>query len=307
MMRCCRAVLAFLAPAIIATGLRVVFDVSHLGFVFRALITALAAVVLRRRRGGEPLRLVLPRKLRSARESVDSPAKLRAETPLAVGAAAVLSFPFIALAATQSFGANGVSLPPAADARAALWLIGIALAGAVVVLDCTLGLGTCMRALARDGFSSALLAVNVALAVLPALMIFWRVESRPAWLAVMAAQFVWMFAGFIVGGIVTGRRRTRLSPPPPPRSPDAWMAAYGIEANHDVVLVSPGVRKIPVIMEVRKLTGMGLKEAKDLIDTAPGLVMTRVTSERADRARTVLEGLGATITVTTASDGLLIV
>jgi hypothetical protein len=266
---------------------------------------AVTAGVWKVRRNGEHVGAFLLRKLRRARERVDSPAKLRVEKPLAVSGAVMCSFPavILALVATQSFGAKGVHLPPVADARWQLWYIGIAVAGTVVVLDCLLGLGTCVRALARDGFSSALLAVTVALAALSPSMVFWRVEWRPAWLAVMVAQFVWPFAGGFVGAIVSGRRKRRLSPPPPPRSQDAWMAEYGIETNQYVILVSPGIRRIHVISAVRRLTGMGLKEAKDLIDTAPGLVMTRVTSERADKARKLLESLGATITVTTASDG----
>jgi hypothetical protein len=241
--------------------------------VLTVIAVFVTAVVVKIRRSGEPASAVLLRNLREARARVDSPAKLRAETPLAVGAVAALGFPavILGLVATQSFGAKGVHLPPVADARWALWCTGIAMAGTVICVDCLLGLGTCVRALARDAFSSALLAVTVTLAVLSPLMVFWRVESRPAWLAVIAAQFTWMFAGFLLGGIVSQRRKRPLYPPRPRPSPDAWLAEYGIEANHDVVLVSPGVRKIPVIREVRRLTGMGLKEAKDLIDTAPGL------------------------------------
>jgi hypothetical protein len=117
----------------------------------------------------------------------------------------------------------------------------------------------------------------------------------------MAAQFSWPFAGWILGAAVSGRRKRRLSPPTPMpmpmRSPDSWLAEYGIDANHDLVLVSPGSRKILVIKAVRTLTGMRLKEAKDLVDNAPGLVMHQVTSERADKAKELLEILGATVTV----------
>ncbi|TVZ05702.1 ribosomal protein L7/L12 [Trebonia kvetii] len=283
-----------LAPAIMVN--------IPLPFLVPALIAAAAtAGVWRVRRDGEQVGAVLLRKLRRARERVDSPAKLRAETPLVVGGAAAFSFPaaILGLVATQSFGAKGIHLPPVADASWTLWFTGVAVAGTVIALDCLLGLGTCVRAVARDAFGSGLFAVTVALATLSPLMVFWRVESRPAWLAVTAAQFIWLFAGFLLGGIVSGRRKRQLSPPPSPRSPDEWLAEFGIEANHDVALVSPGVRQILVIKAVRTLTGMGLTEAKDLIDTAPGLVMTRVTSGQAERAREVLESLGATVIVTT--------
>jgi large subunit ribosomal protein L7/L12 len=71
----------------------------------------------------------------------------------------------------------------------------------------------------------------------------------------------------------------------------------GIDGDRDLVLVSPGNRKILVIKEVRTLTGLGLKEAKDLIDSAPTLVMRQISSERADAAKELLERLGATVTV----------
>jgi large subunit ribosomal protein L7/L12 len=71
----------------------------------------------------------------------------------------------------------------------------------------------------------------------------------------------------------------------------------GIDGDRDLMLVSPGNRRIPVIKEVRALTGLGLKEAKDLVDSAPTLVMRHVTSERADAAKELLERLGASVTV----------
>jgi hypothetical protein len=139
--------------------------------------------------------------------------------------------------------------------------------------------------------------VTTALAVTSPLMIFWQVGSRPAWLAVMAAQFSWPFAGVMLGAAVSGRRKRRLSPLLPRRSPASWLAEYGIDSDHDLVLVSPGSRKILVIKAIGTLTGMRLKEAKDLVDNPPGLVMHQVTSERADRGKELLESLGATVTV----------
>jgi large subunit ribosomal protein L7/L12 len=65
----------------------------------------------------------------------------------------------------------------------------------------------------------------------------------------------------------------------------------------DVTLEAAGDKKIQVIKEVRSLTSLGLKEAKDLVDGAPKVVLERVNKEAADRARAALEGAGATVTV----------
>jgi hypothetical protein len=76
-----------------------------------------------------------------------------------------------------------------------------------------------------------------------------------------------------------------------------WSDGLGIDAHYDLILQSAGDRKIQVIKKIRTVTTMGMKEAKDLVDNAPGLVLHRVTSERAERARNLLEGVGATVTV----------
>jgi large subunit ribosomal protein L7/L12 len=65
----------------------------------------------------------------------------------------------------------------------------------------------------------------------------------------------------------------------------------------DVVLTAAGDKKIQVIKEVRSLTSLGLKEAKDLVDGAPKAVLEKVSKEDADKARTALEGAGATVEV----------
>jgi len=65
----------------------------------------------------------------------------------------------------------------------------------------------------------------------------------------------------------------------------------------DVILEAAGDKKIQVIKEVRTLTSLGLKEAKDLVDGAPKPLLEKVNKEAADRARTALEGVGATVTV----------
>ena len=65
----------------------------------------------------------------------------------------------------------------------------------------------------------------------------------------------------------------------------------------DVILEAAGDKKIQVIKEVRSLTSLGLKEAKDLVDGAPKTVLEKVNKESADKARAALEGAGASVTV----------
>jgi large subunit ribosomal protein L7/L12 len=65
----------------------------------------------------------------------------------------------------------------------------------------------------------------------------------------------------------------------------------------DVVLESAGDKKIQVIKEVRALTSLGLKEAKDLVDASPKAVLEKVVKEQADKAKAQLEGAGATVTL----------
>jgi large subunit ribosomal protein L7/L12 len=65
----------------------------------------------------------------------------------------------------------------------------------------------------------------------------------------------------------------------------------------DVVLEAAGDKKIQVIKEVRALTSLGLKEAKDLVDGAPKPVLEKVNKDAADKARAALEGAGATVSV----------
>jgi large subunit ribosomal protein L7/L12 len=64
-----------------------------------------------------------------------------------------------------------------------------------------------------------------------------------------------------------------------------------------VSLEAAGDKKIQVIKEVRTLTSLGLKEAKDLVDGAPKVVLENVNKEAADKAKAALEGAGATVTV----------
>ena len=65
----------------------------------------------------------------------------------------------------------------------------------------------------------------------------------------------------------------------------------------DVILESAGDNKIPVIKEVRALTNLGLKEAKDLVEAAPTAVLEKVSKEAAEAAKATLEGVGAKVTV----------
>jgi large subunit ribosomal protein L7/L12 len=65
----------------------------------------------------------------------------------------------------------------------------------------------------------------------------------------------------------------------------------------DVILESAGDKKIQVIKEVRGLTSLGLKEAKDLVDNAPKPVLEKVAKDAAEKAKAALEGAGATVTV----------
>ena len=65
----------------------------------------------------------------------------------------------------------------------------------------------------------------------------------------------------------------------------------------DVILEAAGDKKINVIKEVRALTSLGLKEAKDLVDNAPKPVLEKVAKDAAEKAKAALEGAGATVTV----------
>jgi large subunit ribosomal protein L7/L12 len=72
-------------------------------------------------------------------------------------------------------------------------------------------------------------------------------------------------------------------------------AAAEEKDEFDVVLVAAGDKKIQVIKEVRSLTSLGLKEAKDLVDSAPKPVLEKVAKEEADKAKGQLEEAGATV------------
>jgi large subunit ribosomal protein L7/L12 len=69
------------------------------------------------------------------------------------------------------------------------------------------------------------------------------------------------------------------------------------QSEFDVILLGAGDKKIQVIKEVRALTSLGLKEAKDLVDGAPKPVLEKVTKEAAAKAKEQLEASGATVVV----------
>lgn len=85
-------------------------------------------------------------------------------------------------------------------------------------------------------------------------------------------------------------------------APAAGGAAAGAEAaeektEFDVILAEVGAEKIKVIKVVRELTGLGLKEAKEVVDTAPKPVKEGVNKEEADKAAAALKEVGATIEI----------
>ena len=77
----------------------------------------------------------------------------------------------------------------------------------------------------------------------------------------------------------------------------AAVEAVEEQDEFDVILEAAGEKKIQVIKEVRTLTSLGLKEAKDLVDGAPAKVLEKVAKDAADKAKAALEGAGATVTV----------
>lgn len=69
------------------------------------------------------------------------------------------------------------------------------------------------------------------------------------------------------------------------------------KTEFDVILESAGDKKIAVIKEVRAITSLGLKEAKDVVDSAPKAVLEGATKEAAEKAKEALEAAGATVTL----------
>jgi large subunit ribosomal protein L7/L12 len=82
---------------------------------------------------------------------------------------------------------------------------------------------------------------------------------------------------------------------PAPGGGGGGEAAVEEKDEFDVVLLAAGDKKIQVIKEVRSLTSLGLKEAKDLVDGAPKPVLEKASKEDAEKAKAQLEGAGATV------------
>ncbi|TCC53927.1 50S ribosomal protein L7/L12 [Kribbella capetownensis] len=82
-----------------------------------------------------------------------------------------------------------------------------------------------------------------------------------------------------------------------PGAPAAAAEEAAEQDEFDVVLESAGDKKIQVIKEVRGLTSLGLKEAKDLVEAAPKPILEKVDKAAAEKAKEALEGAGATVTL----------
>jgi len=82
-----------------------------------------------------------------------------------------------------------------------------------------------------------------------------------------------------------------------PAAGGAGEEAPAEQDEFDVILESAGDKKIQVIKEVRTLTSLGLKEAKDLVDGAPKPILEKVNKETAEKAKATLEAAGAGVTV----------
>ncbi|RAY15175.1 50S ribosomal protein L7/L12 [Actinomadura craniellae] len=82
-----------------------------------------------------------------------------------------------------------------------------------------------------------------------------------------------------------------------PAGPAAPAEEAPVQDEFDVILEGAGDKKIQVIKEVRALTSLGLKEAKDLVDGAPKALLEKVNKETADKAKEALEKAGASVTV----------
>ena len=82
-----------------------------------------------------------------------------------------------------------------------------------------------------------------------------------------------------------------------PGAPGAPVEEVVEQDEFDVILESAGDKKIQVIKEVRGLTSLGLKEAKDLVESAPKAILEKVDKASAEKAKEALEGAGATVTL----------
>jgi len=101
----------------------------------------------------------------------------------------------------------------------------------------------------------------------------------------------------VVPGVRQRRRLHRQDPAPDPAGGGAGAEAAAEQDEFDVILESAGEKKINVIKEVRGLTSLGLKEAKDLVEAAPKAILEKVDKAAAEKAKAALEGAGASVSV----------
>ena len=80
-------------------------------------------------------------------------------------------------------------------------------------------------------------------------------------------------------------------------APAAGAAAATEQSEFDVILDNAGANKIQVIKVVREATGLGLKEAKDMVDAAPKAIKEKITKEEADKLKGLLEAAGGKIVI----------
>lgn len=96
---------------------------------------------------------------------------------------------------------------------------------------------------------------------------------------------------------VTAAAPVAVAAAPGAAAPGGAAPAEEEKDEFDVVLEAAGDKKIQVIKEVRALTSLGLKEAKDLVEAAPKALLEKVNKEAADKAKEALEAAGATVSV----------
>jgi large subunit ribosomal protein L7/L12 len=98
-------------------------------------------------------------------------------------------------------------------------------------------------------------------------------------------------------GVEAAAMAAPVAAPGAPGAPAAAAEEEEEKTEFDVILTGAGDKKIQVIKEVRALTSLGLKEAKDLVDNAPKPVLERVPKEQADQAKEKIEAAGGAVEV----------
>ena len=113
------------------------------------------------------------------------------------------------------------------------------------------------------------------------------------WTVLELSEFVKAFEEKF--GVTAAAQVPMAVPAPGAAAPGAEAPAEEEKDEFDVVLTATGDKKIQVIKEVRALTSLGLKEAKDLVDSAPKPVLEKVAKEQAEEAKAKLEAAGASV------------